>query len=124
MGGSGLGDGGLSGQGLVDYEDFAKLDLRVGRVVRAERVPGSRKLLRLIVDLGGEERQVLAGLAKWYSPEDLEGKLVIVVANLKPKRMAGYVSQGMILAAPCDEKEGKPVILTVAEDVKPGAKVC
>ena len=108
----------------IEYEDFAKIDLRVGRVVKAERLPHSKKLLRLIVDLGGEQRQVLAGLAKWYKPEDLEGRLVIVVANLKPKRMAGTVSQGMILAAPCDESEGKPVILTVAEDVRPGAKVC
>ncbi len=111
-------------QDFIDYEEFARVDLRVGRVVKAERVPNSKKLLKLIVDLGSEERQILAGLAKWYKPEDLEGKLVIVVANLKPKRMAGLVSQGMILAAPCDEKEGKPVILTVEEEVKPGSKVC
>ena len=112
-------------ESLIDIEDFAKIDLRVGRVVKAERVPHSKKLLKLIVDIGGgETRQVLAGLAKWYSPEDLEGKTVIVVVNLKPKRMAGLVSQGMILAAPCDEKEGKPVILTVEREVKPGARVC
>ncbi|MCE4610891.1 MAG: methionine--tRNA ligase subunit beta [Desulfurococcales archaeon] len=111
-------------EGLIDIGDFAKIDLRVGRVVKAERVPHSKKLLKLIVDIGGEQRQVLAGLAKWYKPEDLEGKTVIVVANLKPKRMAGLVSQGMILAAPCDEKEGKPVLLTVEEEVKPGARVC
>ncbi len=108
----------------IEYEDFAKIDLRVGRVVKAEPVPGSRKLVKLIVDLGSEQRQVLAGLAKWYKPEDFLGKLVVVVANLKPKRMAGTISQGMILAAPCDESEGKPVIVTVAEEVKPGAKVC
>ena len=111
-------------ESLIDIDDFAKIDLRVGRVVKAERVPHSKKLLKLIVDIGGETRQVLAGLAKWYNPEDLEGKTVIVVANLKPKRMAGLVSQGMILAAPCDEREGKPVILTVEEEVKPGARVC
>ncbi|MCE4602139.1 MAG: methionine--tRNA ligase subunit beta [Desulfurococcales archaeon] len=108
---------------MVEYGDFAKLDLRVGRVLEAEPVPNSRKLVKLIVDIGGEKRQVLAGLAKWYKPEDFVGKLVIVVANLKPKRMAGLVSQGMVLAAPCGDGE-KPVLLTVEEPVEPGARVC
>lgn len=108
---------------MVEYGDFAKLDLRVGKVLEAEPVPNSRKLVKLIVDIGGEKRQVLAGLAKWYKPEDFVGKLVIVVANLKPKRMAGLVSQGMVLAAPCGDGE-KPVLLTVEEPVEPGAKVC
>ncbi len=107
----------------IGYEDFAKVDLRVGKVVEAERVPNSRKLIRLVVDLGGEKRQVIAGLAKWYKPEDFLGKYVIVVANLKPKRMAGLVSEGMILAAPCSD-ESKPALLTVTEPVEPGSKVC
>ncbi len=109
--------------GTVKYDDFAKIDLRVGKIVSAERVPNSRKLLKLIVDIGGEERQVLAGIAKWYKPEELVGKLVIVVANLEPKRMAGLVSQGMVLAAPCGDSE-KPVLLTVEEETRIGAKVC
>ena len=109
--------------GVVEYNDFAKIDLRVGKVVEAESVPNSRKLIRLIVDLGDEKRQVLAGLAKWYKPEDFLGKKVIVVTNLKPRRMAGLVSQGMILAAGCSE-ESKPTLLTVEEDVKPGEKIC
>ncbi|MEM1640475.1 MAG: methionine--tRNA ligase subunit beta [Acidilobaceae archaeon] len=110
--------------GEVSIEEFSKLDLRVGKVVLAEAVPGSRKLLRLIVDIGGgEQRQVIAGIAKWYKPEDLIGKLVIVVANLKPKVMAGYVSQGMVLAAGCGP-EDKPVLLTVDEPVAPGSRVC
>jgi len=107
----------------VSYEDFARLDLRVGRVVEAERVPNSRKLIRLVVDLGGEKRQILAGLAKWYKPEDFLGKLVVVVANLKPKKMAGLESQGMLLAAPCSD-ESKPALLTVSEPVPEGSKVC
>lgn len=108
----------------ISIEEFSRLDLRVGKVVSAEAVPGSKKLLRLIIDIGkGEQRQVLAGLARWYRPEDLVGKLVIVIANLKPKVMAGYVSQGMVLAAGC-EPEGKPVLLTVDEPVAPGSKVC
>ncbi len=107
----------------IEYGDFAKIDLRVGKVLEAEPVPNSRKLVKLIVDIGGEKRQILAGLAKWYKPEDFVGKYVIVVANLKPKRMAGLVSQGMVLAAPCGDGE-KPVLLTVEEPVEPGAKVC
>ncbi|MEB3756489.1 MAG: methionine--tRNA ligase subunit beta [Desulfurococcales archaeon] len=109
--------------GVIEYNDFAKIDLRVGKVVEAEPVPNSRKLIRLIVDLGDEKRQILAGLAKWYKPEDFLGKKIIVVTNLKPRRMAGLVSQGMILAAGCSEKS-KPTLLTVEEDVKPGEKIC
>ncbi len=107
----------------IDYKDFAKVDLRVGKVIEAEPVPNSRKLIRLVVDLGDEKRQILAGLAKWYKPEDFLGKYVIVVANLKPKKMAGLMSEGMILAAPCSD-ESKPALLTVAEPVEPGSKVC
>jgi len=107
----------------IDYADFARVDLRVGKVLEAERVPNSKKLIRLIVDLGGEKRQILAGLAKWYRPEDFVGRYVIVVANLKPKRMAGLESQGMILAAPCSDEQ-KPALLTVSEPVEPGSKVC
>ena len=106
----------------ISIDEFLKVDLRVGRVVSAEPVPGSRKLVKLEVDLGSERRTILAGLAKWYKPEDFVGKYVIVVANLKPKRMAGLVSEGMVLAAPCEG--GKPVLLTVEEPVEPGSKVC
>jgi len=109
--------------GLIDINEFRKVDLRVGYVKSAERVPGSKKLIRLIVDLGSETRQILAGLAKWYKPEDFKGKYVIVVANLKPRKMLGLESQGMILAAGCSEEE-KPVLLTVEAPVKPGTKVC
>jgi tRNA-binding protein len=108
---------------LIDINEFAKVDLRVGVVKHAERVPGSKKLIRLIVDLGVEERQILAGLAEFYDPNQLIGKYVIVVANLKPKKMMGLESQGMILAAGCGPEE-KPVILTTLEPVKPGTKIC
>ncbi len=107
---------------VIEFEDFAKVDLRVGRVESAEPVPGSRKLIRLIVDLGGVKKQVLAGLAKWYKPEDFVGKYVVVVANLKPKRMAGLVSEGMILAT-CGE-DGRPALLTVEGEARPGERVC
>jgi len=114
----------LSGEGYITIDEFKKVDLRVGKVVEAGPVPGSRKLIRLVVDLGGERRQVLAGLAKWYKPEDFVGKMVVVVANLKPKRMAGLESQGMILAT-CGE-DGKPVPLAPWDPgaARPGERVC
>ncbi|MEO2151053.1 MAG: methionine--tRNA ligase subunit beta, partial [Thermococcus sp.] len=107
---------------VIDYEQFAKVDLRVGKVLKAENHPNADKLLKLTVDLGeGESRTILAGLKQWYKPEDLEGKLIIVVANLKPRKMRGILSQGMLLAA--TDSSGRPVILTTLEEVEPGAKV-
>jgi tRNA-binding protein len=106
---------------LIDINEFYKIDLRVGLVKEAERIPGSKKLLRLVVDLGTESRQIIAGLAEWYNPQDFLGKYVIVVANLKPKKFMGYESQGMILAT-CDSE--KPIILTVAGEARPGSKIC
>ncbi len=99
----------------IAYEDFAKLDLRVARVERAEAVEGADRLLRLTLDLGGEKRQVLAGIRPAYTPEELLGRLVVVVANLAPRKMRFGVSEGMILAA----GEGENIRL-IAPD--PGAK--
>ncbi len=106
----------------VTIDEFSKIDLRVGVVEEAERIPGT-KLLRLIVDLGGEKRQIIAGLGKWYAPEDLRGKRVVIVANLKPKKIRGYMSEGMLLAAGCDEGQ-VPKILTVEEGAEPGWRIC
>ncbi len=107
----------------ITIDDFKKVDLRVGVVEEAERVPGSKKLIKLIVNLGNERRQVIAGLAPWYEPDYFKGKYVVIVANLKPKKLMGLESQGMILVAGCDVGE-KPVPLTVPEPVKPGSRVC
>ena len=108
---------------LVSINDFFKLDLRVGRVESAEAVPKSRKLIKIQLDTGGEQRQVLAGILDAYEPEALVGKTVIFIANLKPAKLAGLESNGMILAASSDE--GPPVLLTVedAEAAPPGSKV-
>ncbi len=106
---------------LIDIEYLKKVDLRIGIVRKAERVPGSKKLLRLEVDLGNEVRQIVAGLAPWYQPEELVGKRIVVVANLKPKKLMGLESQGMLLAAV--GRDGKPYPLTVEGDVEAGAKV-
>ena len=106
----------------ISIEEFAKIDLRVGVVLEAERIEGT-KLIRLVVDLGSEKRQIIAGIGKWYEPSELVGKKVVVVANLKPKRIRGYLSEGMILAAGCEPGQ-RPYIVTVEGDAKPGWKVC
>lgn len=82
----------------IEYDDFKKVEIRIGEIVSAEPVEGSEKLLRLIVRFGEEERQILSGIAKWKSPEDLVGKKVPFVINLKPRSMMGLESNGMILA--------------------------
>jgi methionyl-tRNA synthetase len=111
------------GDGLIEITDFAKIDLRVGEVRSAERIPKADKLLLLTVDIGEEKpRQILAGIAQYYEPENLVGRKIVVVANLKPRKLRGYESQGMLLAASVGE-EGKPVIVTFAEDVPNGARL-
>lgn len=92
----------------------------MGEIVKAEKIEGSEKLLKLIVDLGSEKRQIVAGIAKEYSVDELIGKEIVVVANLEPKKLMGIESQGMLLAA---DFEGKPVILIPEKKVPPGAKV-
>jgi methionyl-tRNA synthetase len=108
---------------FIEIGDFAKVDMRVGEILTAERVPKSDKLLRFTVDLGEDQpRQILAGIAEYYEPEKMIGRKVAVVANLKPRKLRGFESQGMILAASVGE-EGKPVIATFTEDVPNGARL-
>jgi len=107
-------------QNVITIDDFSKVDLRIAKVLEAEKVPNSRKLLRLIIDLGTEKRQIVAGIAEHYKPEELVGKLIVVVANLKPAKLMGIESQGMLLAA----KSGDTLrLLTVDGEITPGAKV-
>jgi methionyl-tRNA synthetase len=108
---------------FIDITDFTKVDLRVGEVLTAERIPKADKLLLLSVDVGEEKpRQILAGIAQYYSPEELVGRKIAVVANLKPRKLRGHESQGMLLAASVGD-EGKPVIATFTEDVPNGARL-
>jgi methionyl-tRNA synthetase len=108
---------------FIEIGDFARIDLRVGEVLTAERVPKSDKLLRFTIDLGeASPRQVLAGIAEYYEPEKMVGRKLVVVANLKPRKLRGFESQGMILAASIGE-EGRPVIATFTEDVPNGARL-
>ena len=106
----------------ITIDDFAKVELRVGVVKSAEKVQGADKLLKVMVDIGDEVRQVLAGIALAYAPEQLVGRKVVVVTNLAPRKMRGQESNGMLLAA-SDGADGKPVLVTFAEDIPAGAKV-
>ncbi len=110
---------------FITIDDFIKVDLRVGEIKVAERIPDADKLLRFEVDLGEEKpRQILAGLAEYYDPETLIGRKVVVVANLKPRKMRGLESQGMICAASLEDNSGpKPALATFLEDVKVGARL-
>jgi methionyl-tRNA synthetase len=103
-----------SGTPQIAIDDFVKIDLRVAKVLVAERIPKADKLLRLEVDLGYEKRQILSGIAQWYTPEDLIGRRIIIVANLAPRKMRGLESHGMLLAASHGE-DGKPILATFAE---------
>jgi methionyl-tRNA synthetase len=105
---------------LLSIEDFARIELKIGRVMSAERVEKSDKLIKLKVDIG-EERQVVAGIGKAYEPEYLIGKEIVIVANLKPAKLMGVESRGMLLAATDDD--GEPSILVLDREVKPGARV-
>ncbi len=106
---------------MISFEDFSKLELKIGTILEAEEVEGSEKLIKLMVDLGEEiPRQILAGIKKWYKAKSLIGKQVVVVVNLEPRTMMGIESQGMMLAA--DSQDG-PVFLTVPKEVSPGTKV-
>jgi len=107
-------------QSLLSIERFFETELRVARVLSAERVANTDKLLKLQVDLGDEQRQLVAGIALSYQPESLVGKRIIVVTNLEPARIRGVDSQGMLLAA---DLGGRPVLATFEEDVPPGTRV-
>lgn len=104
---------------MISYDDFTKLDLRVGTIKEAEPVNGSEKLLQLTVDIG-EQRTIVAGLAKQYKPDELIGKQVIIIANLEPRSLMGIESQGMVLAA---DSEAGPVVLIPDKPVDFGSQI-
>jgi len=104
----------------VSYDDFTKLDLRVAKIESIEKIPGKTRIVKCVVNLGTEKRDVIIGGAEFYQPEDLIGKTVIVLANLEPKKIAGIESNAMLLAA---DVNNKPYWLTVMEDVEPGTKI-
>jgi methionine--tRNA ligase beta chain len=105
----------------MTIDEFQKCELKIGGIISAERVEGSDKLLKLQVDLGSDTRQILSGIGKSYSPEEMVGKKVVLVTNLEPRMIMGMESQGMILAA--HGENGAPVLLFPEKDVLPGSEI-
>jgi methionyl-tRNA synthetase len=106
-----------AGEGRIDIESFKKVEMKTAKVLEAQAVPGSDRLLRLQIDLGSEKRQIVAGVAQSYTPESLVGKTIIVVANLKPAQIRGVQSDGMLLAV---QTGAGHRLLTADGDVEPG----
>ena len=105
---------------MATIDDFKKIELKVAKVLSADRVEGSEKLLKLRVTIGVEERQIIAGIGKAYAPEEILNKEIVIISNLEPRTLMGLLSQGMLLAA---EGEAGPVVLTLDEEVGPGASI-
>jgi methionine--tRNA ligase beta chain len=107
---------------MISYDDFKKLDIRIGKIIKAEKIEKSEKLLKLMVDLGeGELRQIIAGIALAYPDiTELTGKEIPILANLEPKDLMGFTSYGMILAA---DNQGTPTLLNPGQEVPPGSTI-
>ncbi|MFR9162755.1 MAG: methionine--tRNA ligase [Lachnospiraceae bacterium] len=106
----------------ITYDDFAKLQFQIGQIVKCEEVPKSKKLLCSQVKIGSETKQIVSGIKAWYKPDQMVGKKVMVVTNLKPAKLAGMLSEGMILCA--EDDEGNLALMTPEKDIKPGSEVC
>ena len=104
----------------ITYDEFKRIDLRAGRILKAERIKGMTKVIKAEVDLGSERRELIVGGAEFYEPEYFANKTVIVVANLQPKKVAGIMSNGMLLAA---DVQGKPVWLTLDGEAPAGSRI-
>ena len=105
----------------ISFAEFAKLDLRIGKVLEVTPIPNSKKLIKIAVDFGTEKRQAVAGLQKWYKPEDLVGKKCVFLLNLQRRMLAGVESQCMILAA--EDSEGNIAVLMPEKDIAEGSKI-
>ncbi|MDD5569163.1 MAG: methionine--tRNA ligase subunit beta [Candidatus Pacebacteria bacterium] len=105
---------------MINFEDFQKVDLRIAKIISAEKIEGSDKLLKIEADIGNEKKQIIAGIGKFYNPEELVGKTAAVVVNLEPREMMGLKSEAMLLAA----KDGENLTLLVPEkEILPGTKL-
>ncbi len=107
--------------GNISYAEFSNIELKIATIEKAERLEGSDKLVRLKISLGDEQRQIVAGIGKSYSPEDLINQQIVIVSNLEPRKLMGQESQGMLLAA--HGENGEPVILIPEKETPPGSKV-
>lgn len=105
----------------ITYDEFSKIDLKVGKVLNAEQLEGYKKILMLEVDIGEKKIEIMSGLAKHYVPSEIIGKNVIICTNLAPRKFGEKTSSGMLLAA--TNEEGKPILLTVLNDIKAGSPI-
>ncbi len=110
-----------AGKMEIPFEDFQKLDLRVGKITEANQIPNSRNLIWMMVDFGTEQRQAVAGLLQWYKPEDLVGKKCVFILNLQRRKMMGVESQCMIFAA--EDEAGNVVVLQPEKDIREGSRI-
>ncbi len=117
----GEGEGEKEEQQLITFEEFSKVQLKIGKVIQAEAMHGMKKVFKATIDLGNEQREIAVGGAMHYKPEEFVGKLVVICTNLEPKKIGNMISRGMLLAA--DGPAGRPVFLTITEDIPPGASV-
>jgi tRNA-binding protein len=105
----------------ITFEDFSKLHLKIGKIIHAENIPGMKKVLKVIVDIGIDRRNVIVGAATFYKPEELISKVVVICTNLEPRKIGNIISNGMLLAA--DGSNGKPIFLTINEEAPIGANI-
>jgi methionine--tRNA ligase beta chain len=110
-----------AGKMEIPFEDFQKLDLRIGKIIEANQIPNSRNLIRMMVNFGAEQRQAVAGLLQWYKPEDLVGKKCVFILNLQKRKMMGVESQCMIFAA--EDETGNVVVLQPEKDIAEGSRI-
>jgi methionine--tRNA ligase beta chain len=108
-------------QQYVTFEDFSKICLKIGKITHAESIPSMKKLLRVIVDIGTEKRDIVVGAAIFYKPDELIDRVVVICTNIEPRKIGGIISNGMLLAA--DGFEGKPIFLTISEEAPIGTTI-
>lgn len=108
-------------QQFITFEEFSRVQLKIGRVIHSESLPGMKKVFKATIDLGNEQRELAVGGALHYKPDEFVGRSVVVCTNLEPKKIGNIVSRGMLLAA--DGPDGRPVFLTITEDIPPGASI-
>ena len=108
-------------QQYISFEEFSRVQLKIGKVIQSETMPGMKKVFKATIDLGTEQREIAVGGALHYKPEDFVGRLVVVCTNLEPRKIGNIVSRGMLLAA--DGPESRPIFLTITEDIPPGAPI-
>jgi methionine--tRNA ligase beta chain len=108
-------------ENLITFDEFIKVQLKIGKVLSAEAIPGMKKVFKATVDIGSEKREVAVGAALWIKPEDFVGRMVVICTNLQPRKIGNMTSNGMLLAA--DGPEGRPVFLTITEEAPLGAPI-